>query len=392
MPWTASPGSNTTTVQRIMPNNAQRVSESSRSGSSECRAAAAPGSVDRILVCQLRQIGDVLLATPSLSLLARQYPGTELHVFTEKKCVPMLENNPYVHTIWAVDKTAFASVVHEYAWYRHIAARRFDLVVDFQQLPRCRAVVLMSRAKTRLSFPPPWYLRPLYTHWTLPDPVYAAAYKAGVLAPLGIRWNGEKPEIWLTDGERAEARALLTSMGLKSGCFITVDVTHRQPTRRWPARHYAHLIDLLAEHLPGVRFLLPFGPGEEEEIRGLQAMCRSSEAIAIPESMLGLRQLAACMGHAALHLGNCSSPRHMAVALGVPTVIIQGATGGGWQFPAPEHISIAAGHFMDMPCQPCNKNSCPQNAPCLERLTPELALPAVLAHFKQYGRHQSPAM
>lgn len=58
-----------------------------------------PESVRRILVCQLRQIGDVLLTTPSLELLARRYPGAEIHVFTEKKCLPMLQGNPHVHTI-----------------------------------------------------------------------------------------------------------------------------------------------------------------------------------------------------------------------------------------------------------------------------------------------------
>lgn len=38
----------------------------------------------RILVCQLRQIGDVILSTPCLELLKRRYPESELHVFTEK--------------------------------------------------------------------------------------------------------------------------------------------------------------------------------------------------------------------------------------------------------------------------------------------------------------------
>ena len=44
-----------------------------------------PGGIKRILVCQLRQIGDVLLATPSIELLARHYPEAELHVLTERR-------------------------------------------------------------------------------------------------------------------------------------------------------------------------------------------------------------------------------------------------------------------------------------------------------------------
>ena len=41
-------------------------------------------SPKRILVCQLRQIGDVVLATPSIELLKRRYPDAEIHLLTEK--------------------------------------------------------------------------------------------------------------------------------------------------------------------------------------------------------------------------------------------------------------------------------------------------------------------
>ncbi len=58
----------------------------------------------RILACQLRQIGDVLLATPSLQLLKERYPEAELHLLTEKKCAPVLENNPHVDHVWEIDK------------------------------------------------------------------------------------------------------------------------------------------------------------------------------------------------------------------------------------------------------------------------------------------------
>ncbi|MDR2604424.1 MAG: hypothetical protein LBC55_03610 [Desulfovibrio sp.] len=53
-------------------------------GSAGALFPPAPESVRRVLVCQLRQIGDVLLATPAAELLARHYPQAEIHMFTEK--------------------------------------------------------------------------------------------------------------------------------------------------------------------------------------------------------------------------------------------------------------------------------------------------------------------
>ena len=345
-----------------------------------------PESVRRILVCQLRQIGDVLLATPSLELLSKQYPGAEIHVFTEKKCLPMLQGNPRISKIWPVDKKALPTLLHELAFYRRVTADGFDLAVDFQQLPRCRWVVALSRARVRLSFPPPWYLRFLYTHWIKPKPAYAGAYKAGVLAPLGIQWQGERPKLYLSDDEKAEACALLDGLGLGGKTFITVDPTHRHPTRRWPAAHYAGLMDMAIEARPDLRFLLSYGPGELDEVRSLRELCRHKDRVVIPPDMLGLRLMAACMERAVMHFGNCSAPRHMAVAVGTPSFTILGATGRGWTFPSPEHGDIQGKEFFDMPCQHCNKNVCPHGAPpCLTRLAPELVFPRFMEHLQVNG-------
>ncbi len=346
----------------------------------------APEKVERILVCQLRQLGDVLLATPSIELLARQYPRAQIHVFTEQKCLPMLANNPHIARVWPLDKKSLPSLLHELIYYHQVASNRFDLVVDFQQLPRCRWVVGMSRAPVRLSFPPPWYLRPLYTHWRRPAPAYAAAYKADLLRVLGIHWQGERPRLYLTEEERAQGLEILRDLGLAGNSFISVDASHRHITRRWPAEHYAALMDMLAKDSPGLRFLLPYGPGEEKEMRTLRELCVCKDHVHVPSSMLGLRQLAACMEHAALHLGNCSAPRHMAVALQIPSFTILGATSQGWTFPAPEHMAVQAKDFMPMPCQSCNANSCSAGLPCLKELRPAMLFPLLKEHLRAFGR------
>lgn len=43
-----------------------------------------PAKIKKILVCQLRQIGDVMLSTPVAELLAQKFPDAEIHYFTEK--------------------------------------------------------------------------------------------------------------------------------------------------------------------------------------------------------------------------------------------------------------------------------------------------------------------
>ena len=323
----------------------------------------------RILVCQLRQLGDVILTTPALELLRRRYPEAQLHLLTERKCVPLLDNNPHLDKIWGLDKRLLTPFPKEIAWYWKVARQGYDLVVDFQQLPRCRWVVAFSGATVRLSYRGPWYTRPLYTHVGVPLEGYAAGAKASVLAPLGIVWQGEKPRLYLTDEEREAAARLVESLGARPGqdVIITLDPTHRQPTRRWPLRHYAELVRRLEAARPEVRFLPLWGPGEEQDIRELLRLA-GTDRFLLPPAMLSLREMAACIGLADLHIGNCSAPRHMAVALDTPSLILRGSTSDGWTFPSAEHQTLAAG----LPCQPCNSNSCP-HCRCLAELLPAAA-------------------
>ncbi len=322
----------------------------------------------RILVCQLRQLGDVILTTPALELLRKRYPEAELHLLTEQKCVPLLDRNPHVDKVWGLDKRSFASLFHEIAWYRRVARQGYDLVADFQQLPRCRWVVAFSGATVRLSYTPPWYTRFLYNLYSDPIPGYAAACKAGVLRPLGITWQGERPRLYLTDAERRHAAEMLAALGLEQGRpFMTLDPTHRRITRRWPIRHYADMIRRIRRANPDIGFLPLWGPGEEQDITQLIELA-GSERFLVPKRMLDLRETAACISLATLHVGNCSAPRHMAVAVGTPSLVILGSTSDSWTYPSPEHRTVS----IPLPCRPCNRNTC-SHCRCLEELSPELA-------------------
>ena len=335
----------------------------------------------KILLCQLNQIGDVLLMTPCLELLARRFPAAQIHVVTEKKCIPMLEGNPHVAHIWPIDKKALPSLVSELGYYWSIARQNYDLIVDFQQTPRCRWIVGFSHSAVRLTRTPPWYTRWLYSHWSEPERGYAAAMKASVLRPLGITWDGEKPRLYLSDAERTWAAAYLREMHLEPGQkLVTVDSTHRRATRCWPAASYANLMDMAAERDSSLRFLLLYGPGEREVIDQVVALTRNKNVLLVPERVLTLRETAGCIAEAALHFGNCSAPRHMAVAVDTPTLTVLGATSSGWTCPSPEHRHIALG----LPCQPCNSNRCKFNTlECLATLSPDMVLPLFMEQLEK---------
>jgi len=337
----------------------------------------------RILCCQLRQIGDVLLLTPSIHMLKQRWPEATIDVFTEKKCAPVLEHNPEINHVWAMDRKM--GPLQALRYYRTVGTGggmgRYDLIIDFQQLPRIRWVMLFSDAPVKLSYPPPWYNQLVYTHWAKVSGPYAAKCKAGVLMhAFGLPWENEPPRIYLTEAEKAQASAELAAWGLgPQQTLVTVDATHRRVSRLWPARHYAGLLALAAQQRPDLRFLLLYGPGElgmATQVRDLALEAGlGAENLLLPPRLTTLREMASIQSLAALHLGNCSSPRHFAVAVGTRSLTVRGSTSDAWTYPGGGHEDVSLG----LPCQPCGETGCPHDLKCLTGLAPEAVLPRLLA-------------
>lgn len=335
----------------------------------------------KILVCQQRQIGDVVISTACVELLRQRYPEAELHFLTEKKCAPILENNPHLKQVWCIEKQeGFFGGMRLYAALRR---QRFDLVADFQRLPRCRMATRFSGAPVRLTFPGKAHLRLIYTHFAgHTRGGYAGKVKASMLEALGIEWNHQPPRMYLSPAEQDWAEEHLRAQGLtKANMLITLDPTHWSETRRWPARHWAELIRLALRERPDLRFYLLHGPGERDQVETIVQQCGHEEACLLPpEDGPSLRRTAAVIANARLQVGNCSAPRHMAVALDVPTLTVIGSNGDtAWTFPSDDHQTI----MHHLPCSKCNENTCPRGTlECLTELTPSSVLKRLSAMLR----------
>lgn len=328
----------------------------------------------KILVCQQRQIGDVVLSTPAAEILKTGYPDASIHFYTEEKCAPVLEKNPYIDKIWKVRRSG---LLNRFKQIRELKKTKFDLVIDFQQLPRCRSIAYLSAALFRLSFTPPWYNRFAYTHWIDTIGGYAVRTKMSILRPLGLDWQNERPKIFLTSEERLFAQKTLESLGVSPDeKIITVDCTHRSRTRRWFSGSYAVLIDLLAQHDPDLKFIFLYGPGEYDQVQAVLTHVKSNKNCVVPP-MLKIRDAAAVLEKSALHIGNCSAPRHIALAVGTPTFTIAGSTNGtSWTFPSASHQFARADNI----CAACNLNKCAKNnLECLAGVTPDVVFKRILS-------------
>jgi heptosyltransferase-2/heptosyltransferase-3 len=338
-----------------------------------------PSKVKKILVCQLRQIGDVMLSTPVAELLAKKFPDAEIHYFTEKKCVPVLQHNPYISHIWALDKKELSNPFKEFVFYKKVARQGYDLMVGLQHLPRIRWISYLTDAPVKLSYHSSWINDLGYTHLTPAKDGYASESKAAILAPLGIEWNCTTPKLFLTEEERSAMAGRLKEWGVtEEHRLITVDATHHDLGRKYPAENYAKVISALAKKHSDLRFVLLAGPGEEGIFDDILQNCDTPEAVIVPKPSLQLREVAACQERCILHFGNCSAPRHMSVAVGTPTFVVLGSSSDAWRFPSDAHTTVNS----DIDCRPCNNSTCPVGYKCLSELDPEYVAQQLLNHIE----------
>jgi ADP-heptose:LPS heptosyltransferase len=319
-------------------------------------------SETNFLLIQLRQIGDVVLTTPVARILKQAQPGCRVAFLTEAPSHELLQGNPFIDEVLLNDRRG--GIRSHLRLARDLRGRRFDVVIDFMANPRSALLAFFSGAPRRISYD----VRGrgiLYTHRVPTEPGYAVEIKKSLLGPLGIESAWDRPEIFLADGDKqwglARREELLAG---REGRLITIDPSHRRATRRWPAAHFGVLCRLLSETFAAVPVVLR-GPGEEAIAREVVLASGDTAVLSPPTT---LRQMAALVAAADLHLGNCSAPRHIALGVRTPSFTVLGSSSTGWTHRSEEHADQALG----LDCQPCKlRDGCSRNVACLEDLTPE---------------------
>ncbi len=334
----------------------------------------------KILILQQRQLGDVLLATPVLSALKKAFPDSLIDFFTEKKCLPILENNPHLSNTVTVDKKEHSTFFSQLAFYKDVAKNNYDIVISMQNLPRCLMQVFFSKAKYRIGMKEKVYKNFFYTHTIKQTSTYSSARKLDLLAPLGIKSHEDaKPEIYLKDKEKEKALEILKKYNFSTKeNLIIMDTTHRDIRRTYPRKYFAQLIEYINKNIPNAVFYFFRAPNEEEQVQECIDLLSDDIKYIFPEVCPDIRISTAIMSHAVYHIGNCSFPRHLAVALDIPSSTMIAFKEDMWDFQSNKHLTFS----IDLDCQPCTNRKC-RDPKCLTELYPELIQDKIIEHIKE---------
>jgi len=279
-------------------------------------------AVERILIIQLRQLGDILLTTPCIRAVKKERPKAVVTVLSHAMGRLVLDDCPYM------DEHFFYG--DGWTWRqqmklaRTLRERRFDLVIDFMNNPRSAFYTRVSGAPERVSFRTARRLA--YTS-TIPrpdTPDYIVRHKFLLLKAAGFKPTDERLILpWSQAHTQPFMRFYATTERLRQAPLrVALSPTHRRAVRRWPLAFWAQLAARLVRDW-GAAVVWLHGPGEEEVIDEVMTLC-SETTLKAPKT--SFRELAALVGNMDLFVGNSNGPSHVAVAGDVCSLQLHGPT------------------------------------------------------------------
>ena len=285
-----------------------------------------PPSVRSLLVLMTYGLGDAVLATGCLRALREAFPQAKIDAVVGPRSREIVATFPYFDELIFLDNPLYrlldgrpAGFAAARATLAELRRRRYDVCLDLLgDLPNCWLARRTGAARrvAHDSMGGGFFL----TDPVERDPAHRrqSEVMAETLAPLGIA-RAHPLELFVRpEDERAAAQAL---NGTGDEPLVVVAPGALLPAKKWPAAHFAQLLDLLRETKP-LRAVLVGAPADARDAAATAAAAKGPVLDLCGK--LRLTQTIALLKRGRLFVGNDSGLTHAAAALGVPVAQIFG--------------------------------------------------------------------
>jgi ADP-heptose:LPS heptosyltransferase len=272
---------------------------------------------ERILLIQLRRLGDVILAAGILDDLRRAYPRARLDFLTSSLSAPLLRLHPLIDELLVYDRA------HPWKETRRIRARRYDWIIDGQGSPTTARLARLSGAPVRAGWGVRLWSR-LYTH-VLPrtglPTVYVVRERQRFLEMLGVPFGEPRTRLVVSPDELLAAERTLRDAGVPPDVpRVALVLSVSEPIREWPAERFGELAHAIRD--AGAAPVLLENPGDASKLSRFRRVAPDVPVV----NVLDLRRLLGAIARCDVLVSGDTGPAHMATALGVPRVTLYGPT------------------------------------------------------------------
>lgn len=362
------------------------------------QASPLPSSLDgkKVLMVKFLGFGSIILATPLIRDLKKNYPQTEVHFLTFADNVQVCESIPLLDCIHVLEKKSlgrfFFSLMR---LLRELRNERYDVVFNLEFFSNFSLLLSsLVGAKHVICFGGRHEYRKalcqqIVSYENEEHVIDKFSNFLKLFAPGSAAGSESHVELEEDSEARRRVMVLLREKDVRVDedflVVVNVNASEMSPIRKWPVEYFQEVIAFLLQKKK-LKIILIGGDADIPYVEKLEkAVSAEPNKIINLTGRIDLKELIALMKVGHLYLGNDSGPLHVAEACRVPSVSFFGPE-------SPKVYGHTGGQnhtfYANLPCSPClnvytNKDtSCRYNL-CLEKITPEEVIPVLREKYLQ---------
>ena len=279
----------------------------------------------KVLLLQLKRIGDLILTTPTIAALRKSFPDALLTLVISGECADLLP------ALSNVDRVLIARRnLSDIALFPAIARRKFDCCIDFTRNDRSASLAFLSRARRRIVS---YRVRDQsktrarayndFVDVRMRD-MHTIDYHMALLKPLGVPNAHYSLHLQIPEPARAWADQFRRDSKIGDR-FVIFHPGSARKEKFWEPARWATVIEHAGRNNE-VDLVLTSGASRLEQTHIAEIKSKMREPVVDLSGKTDLLTLAALIGQARLLVTVDSAPMHLAAAMQTPQVILFGPT------------------------------------------------------------------
>ena len=327
--------------------------------------------IRKILIIQLRAIGDVVQTTAALPVLYKNFPQAKIHFLTTPGIDEILRGLPELEKVLVYPYSP-NNILGIFRFFPQICRQKYDLVIDYQGTPGTAYLTKLSGAKYRLG----WKLKRRQWAYNYHSSAnrnleYVAIQKCRALQEIGIHEINRQTKITISESDIRFVKEYYKELKIDSNrLLVNITPKGKRQARQWFPEKIAKLADLLIEKHQAIIFY-NWASGEKEYADTTAKLSRNPVTVLPGWS---LPQFAAFLSRVDLHFSYDNGPKHLAIAAATPTLSLFATDP-----PALWNPLNDANHpylLAQVPCKFCGLREC-DSMICMKQIEPEDVLKAI---------------
>jgi len=313
--------------------------------------------IKKLAIIRLSSLGDILLTTPFIRSLKKQFPQLEIDFILKGQYKDLLFHNPYIVRIFSYDANQKDLLFDELKKYN------YDFIIDLQNNFRSAEIKRALKAPA-VSFNKKTFEKFVLVHFKINKlknlPLIPERYAHSL---DGFRLDDEGLDLFLPEGINSQLKDGLNYIGIAPGS--------RHFTKMWPEEYYIKLGNILSGN--NYKVVLFGGKDDKQTCSRISSKIENSINLCNDDNLF---QTAADMKKCSAIVCNDSGYMHVACALKIPVLVFFGSTVREFGF-APyknKNILLENNSLTCRPCSHIGRESCPKkHFKCMLELSPETA-------------------